>query len=117
MDKPKKLILDYSKWRCGDDGDHSLGEGPTKLLNEYGFMCCLGQFGQQMGVPEHEMDDMGEPCECNTQIELFTEDNGVFVMQAISVNDEPGTTPEEKISAIRTLLSGRGIELEVINKP
>jgi hypothetical protein len=80
-------------------------------------MCCLGQFGQQAGIPEHEMADMGEPCECGTQVELFTEDDGVFVMRAITINDDPSTTPEEKIKEISDLLKEKGIELEVINQP
>jgi hypothetical protein len=50
MDKPKKLILDYSKWRCGMDGANSLGDGETALLNDKGFMCCLGMFGKQCGI-------------------------------------------------------------------
>jgi hypothetical protein len=42
MEKPKKLILDYSKWRCGDDGEFKVGKGVTQLKNDEGFYCCLG---------------------------------------------------------------------------
>lgn len=117
MDKPKKLILDYSKWRCGGDGENKLGDGYTELLNKYGFACCLGQFSLQLGLYEDDILGRGEPCECNTDIPLFVEDDGVFVMRAININDDSDTTPEEKIEDIRDLLNGKGIELEVINKP
>lgn len=117
MDKPKKLILDYSKWRCGGEGINSLGQGDTQLLNIYGDMCCLGQFGLQLGLPEDEMYEVEEPCECKTGIDLFVDDSGVFVMRAISINDDEETTPEEKIKEIEVLLKEKGIELEVINKP
>ena len=117
MDKPKKLILDYSKWRCGMYGDDSLGEGDTALLNNAGFMCCLGQFGKQCGIPEDELLNRGEPCECETRVPLFEKDGGAFVVAAININDDENTTPEAKLNAIETLLREEGIELEVINKP
>lgn len=117
MDKSKKLILDYSKWRCGDNGGNKVGEGVTELLNEYGFMCCLGQFGLQLGLFEDDIYGRGEPCECKTDIPLFVEDDGVFVMRAIGINDDPDTDPDDKISSLSNLLKAKGIELEVINKP
>jgi hypothetical protein len=117
MHKPKKLILDYSKWRCGGDGENKIGEGHTELLNKYGFACCLGQFGLQLGLFEDDIYGKEEPCECKTDIPLFVEDDGVFVMQAIGINDDPYTDPDVKIFAISDLLKAKGIELEVINKP
>lgn len=117
MDKPKKLILDYSKWRCGGDADNKLGEGYTELLNKHGFACCLGQFGLQLGLFEDDILGRGEPCECKTEVPLFVEDGGVFVMRAININDDPDTTPNQKINEIAELLNEEGIELEVINKP
>jgi len=114
MDKPKKLILDYSKWRCGMDGGNSLGYGETALLNNKGFMCCLGQFGKQCGVPDNELFERGDPSECETSVPLF---EGSFVVSAININDDEDTTPEAKLNAIETLLREEGIELEVINKP
>lgn len=117
MDNPKKLILDYSKWRCDGDGENKIGEGPTELLNNYGFACCLGQFSLQLGLFEDDIYGLGEPCECKTDIPLFVEDDGAFVMQAININDDPDTDTDDKIISITTLLNSKGIELEVINKP
>lgn len=58
----KTLILKEAKWRCGDvttnpikeiDGkkveiDVCRGKGNTELKNKEGYMCCLGQFTQQL---------------------------------------------------------------------
>lgn len=117
MDKPKKLILDYSKWRCGGDSDYKVGEGVVALFNDQGFMCCLGQFGKQQGMTDDEMLNKGEPIECKTQVPLFINDTYSFVIDAIDINDDETTTPEIKIELLRERLGIEGIELEVINKP
>lgn len=141
MEKPKKLILDYSKWRCGEGGDYELGKGSTQLLNERGYMCCLGLWSQQLGASEEELKGKGDPNELSTLIPLFaTEDKEVseeydsmtdsyteyvetykrtsqLAVDAIEINDKRTTTPEEKIEALTELLLTEGIELEVINKP
>jgi len=128
MNKPEKLILDYSKWRCGGDGDgiNVKGKGRTSLLNEYGFSCCLGQFEQQMGVPIDRLLHRLDPCDLhlhglNFLIEELPETRG-FVNSKLSgdcidINDNKDTTPEEKIQQLTERLAQEGIQLEVINKP
>lgn len=133
MDKPKKLILDYSKWRCGgDNGQNKLGDGTVALLNKEGFMCCLGQWHLQLGATMEELLDNGEPNELKEAIFPFSyededdyDDDGACKRLrntglsgcAIGINDDSDTTPEEKIKALTKLLAFEGIELEVINKP
>lgn len=121
--KPEKLILDYSKWRCGDDGPHKLGEGPIALKNDNGFMCCLGMWSLQLGASEDEILNKGEPCEIDTLIPLLAyidEDSALSTHLSsicIGINDDYNTTPDEKISLLTEALIGEGIQLEVINKP
>lgn len=130
MNKPEKLILDYSTWRCGEDGEHSLGEGLTQLCNDDGFMCCLGQWSIQQGASKEEMIGKGEPNEINTLIPLFAEKikynseawedeikTTELAYDAIGINDDEKTTPEQKIDLLTQLLANQGIALEVINKP
>lgn len=127
MDKPKKLTLDYSKWRCGEDGDNALGTGKTKLLNEDGFMCCLGIWSLQLGAPEGDLLQKDDPSELKMLIPLFAEDGRLkfrgcrwtthLSTECMSINDDKDTTPEEKIEQLGELLREEGIELEVINKP
>lgn len=123
MDNPKKLILDYSKWRCGEDGPNKVGEGPVRLLNPEGFSCCLGQWCHQLGATKEETINKWEPDEIMTLVPLFAhyEDDvkrsNRLSDECIHVNDDPDTTPEEKIEKLKKRLAKEGIELEVINKP
>lgn len=138
----KELILDYSKWRCGDDGENKVGSGTTALLNDQGFMCCLGQWCQQLGAPDNELLNNGEPQEVKTAIDLFVEvekhnyeyfchERGEYVSEeiidgkcgntlagdCITINDNADTTAQEKITQLTELLAQNGITLKVINQP
>jgi hypothetical protein len=44
----KTLILDYNKWVFGGVVDR----GTSKMQNQEGFQCCLGQFSCQAGIDE-----------------------------------------------------------------
>jgi hypothetical protein len=109
MDKPKKLILDYSKWRSGGYWKNQTGIGKEKLLNDCGFMCFLGQYHMQLGATEKQLL-------CSGPVNLSL-DPPSFSEEAIMINDDPDTTPERKIELLKELIVKEGIELEVINKP
>lgn len=125
----KKLILDYSKWRCGggisDYNKNALGEGLTYLLNTEGYMCCLGQFSLQIApkLKEKDIKGRGTPAGTNTNIGCLTKihDGSVFNSTlsdlAMNINDDPNTTPEEKIAELKKLFLTHDYEIEVINKP
>jgi len=124
MDKPKKLILDYSKWRCGENGPNKVGEGCVRLLNLEGFSCCVGQWSHQLGASTEETRHRFEPDEIDTLIPLFAyydldddKRSTKLTNDCIGINDDPDTTPEEKITLLRDRLAKEDIELEVINKP
>lgn len=120
MKAKKQLTLDYSKWRCGDNDINRLGEGKTLLLNDRGYMCCLGQFSLQFGCSKTEIKGVSFPYGLGKRIPLLTDHSGShteFSRKAVSINDNLETTPEEKISLLRKLLKGKGIRLVVKNKP
>ena len=50
-----EFIIDRSKWRCGGQGKNSRGKGSVKLLNNEGFMCCLGQTCSQTGIENEDL--------------------------------------------------------------
>ena len=50
-----KFRIDRSKWRCGDESSKAKGLGPTQLLNDQGFMCCLGHVELQLGLSEDQI--------------------------------------------------------------
>lgn len=118
-----KLVLDYSKWRCGLNGETKVGEGETRLKNAEGFMCCIGQWCEQVGVPETQLLDITTPTYFKYVVQPFNQRDGSgfvssrFSIQAMQINDNKITTPEEKIIALKELCHSYDIELEVINKP
>lgn len=123
--KDNKLVLDYSKWRCGEHDRNKLGMGPTLLENYAGYRCCLGQFAIQLGVPEERIIGLGEPDQLairgldSIDISLLIGRGGntVFSVMAININDDPNTSIESKIEDLTGLCRRNGYELEVINKP
>lgn len=48
----RQLVIDRAKWRTGDESSFKSGEGRTMLKNEEGYMCCLGFYCVQAGIPE-----------------------------------------------------------------
>lgn len=130
MDNPKKLILDYSKWRCGGNGENKVGDGVVALLNDQGFMCCLGQWHRQSGVSDRDLLNKGEPNELPEETPVFSFENDwnesgecveikntTLSTIAIGINDDEDTTPKYKADQLTNLLASKGIELEVINMP
>lgn len=63
------FVIDRSKWRCGGNDDPlkphqiniAIGSGGVSLLNDDGFMCCLGQVCKQSAVPDYFLDGSGDP--------------------------------------------------------
>lgn len=124
----KKLILDYSKWRAGGNLQEptwkQLGIGNTELHNKEGFECCIGQFLLQCDATIEDIQDVGEPLDLGRYFPPFNKTAGTtsFVNSKLSndlirVNDDPFSTPEQKILEISSLLKNEGIELDVINCP
>lgn len=130
----KTLTLDKSKWRCGGKTNNSankLGKGPTKLLNEEGFMCCLGQFALQLGATEDMIRGRAIPAHIHISLEglnVFTDyathnpderndgcwDDTQLSCEAMKINDDIVTTVEDKISNLKVLFLKHGYEINVI---
>ena len=117
-------------WRCGQNSEHSLGKGTTRLLNSEGFMCCLGQFTPQLNpeVKEDQIKYMFMPASVSMYIPLLTEkkestfgtpyiDNTNFAGEAVTINDSEEMPVEEKVAKLRELFGQHGYEIEVINVP
>lgn len=118
----KKLTLDYSKWRCGGiDNPNALGEGYTRMMNEQGFMCCLGQISLQLNesLTPDDIKYKAFPSSVDRDIPLLSSDAGDTILtdEAISINDDSDTTPNQKIALLQELFNSKGYKLEVINKP
>ena len=120
----KTLILDYSKWRCGRNGKNKLGKGETFLCNKSGYMCCLGQFSPQLNIKVKKEDlkflaipsDLSKEIPFLTSFYHFTHRDSDLSRQAININDDTKTTPEEKIKLLRELFKEYGLIIRVINR-
>lgn len=118
----QELVIDRQKWRTGSDGPHKTGEGTTQLLNEQGFMCCLGFECLRLGLTEENILQIGEPQEVdeayydNIDYMLtgarFQKD---WVTEAIEVNDNPELTLDQKEALIESIFGKEGIEVKFIN--
>ncbi len=131
MEIKQTFTIDCNTWRCGDDGKYKLGEGNTALLNDKGFMCCLGQVALQLDVHEADLLGVGEPegVESDTILGLLVtnewdEDsendikhNTVLSSEAMGINDNGNTTIETKINDLKELFNDNGYGLEFINIP
>lgn len=123
----KKLTIDRNIWRRGGSSNDIL-HGDTRLLNEQGFMCCLGFFCEQAGIPKNYLDT-GEPFDIGPSQyldlipELATpleeEDgyvNTILTTRAIQINDDPTLTNKEREIQLTTLFAVNNIDVEFINK-
>ena len=132
------FVLDVSKWRCGGSictSNLVIGEGDTKLLNEEGYMCCLGQFAEQAGFVKDLLMNVNYPDMIlrYTDRESLTESQkdylDIFVvngfmtklsMELSQLNDAGISTYQDlvdKIESIKNLLTEHGYTLNVVNMP
>ena len=138
MKLPKQSVLDYDKWICGcpnqrlarDEGNYH-GKGLTLLLNDEGFMCCLGQFSSQAGVEDKDLLSNGEPEELhryksiqvNGLVDSYENDEGVVIRNtcladsAMTINDYEDSTVKDKARDIKELFEKEGYEVELVNFP
>lgn len=123
-----KLVLDRSKWICGQPWDNTqkencAGQGDTELLNDYGYMCCLGQFTPQLNpaITDEELEGSIYPSGLNKKVKLLNYVKSLgywvdtkFAKAAMSINDNADTTLSEKEEALVKLCKTNGVELEIV---
>lgn len=119
----KVLKINRSKWRTGKDSKHSKGIGDTELLNNEGFMCCLGFLSLQEGIPKEKILEVSTPYELGQEAEdklpylLDTfKLNNKFCKTAMGINDSIRTTAEEKEERITKHFAKKGIKVVFTGK-
>ncbi len=129
MEIKQTFTIDCNTWRCGDNGMNKLGEGNTILLNDEGYMCCLGQVALQLDVHEADLLGKGEPEQLHIDIELLTvinnsdEEKGSIIAnselssEAMRINDSTESTVSQKMKELKELFNDKGYDLEFINIP
>lgn len=136
MSTERTFIIDCDKWICGGDSIRhlhqcGLGNGITEMLNDCGYMCCLGQVSKQL-YPNINLDG-GDPedvyrsnfendryfidilCYYDEKYDRYA--NTELSVAAMSINDEKKTSVKTKISKLTDLFAGHGYDLNFINVP
>lgn len=106
---PKELVLDYEIWRSG--GPYNLkelnivGKGSTELLNKEGYMCCLGQFCQQAGVPRNDLLYREYPYQLPNVPKLFVSNGYMTDLagQAAEINDDRYLSVADRVVHLQNL--------------
>ena len=62
--RTKTIEISLSKWKRG-----AIGEGYTKLLNPYGWQCCLGFMCRAYGLRIQDIKDVGFPDKVKDRLE------------------------------------------------
>lgn len=122
-----EFTIDRSKWRCGGDHSKQIGEGNTRLLNEEGYMCCLGQCALQVGIPKDDIFNWGEPLEILNIIEenpfviliegAFTtrQLNTELSKRAMAINDDVELNQTEREAGLQRIFQEYGHTINFIN--
>lgn len=120
----REFVIDRSQWRCGGTNDSGCGFGPTSLLNDHGFMCCLGQIARQLGWGCENIKGCGCPSDVilsgkkvNKKILLsgFEEDSE-FANVAMTINDDPKITQRTREKRLIALGKKHGLQIKFIGK-
>ena len=87
------FVIDRSKWRNGVNGINSKGQGITKLLNEEGYMCCLGMVCSQLNISDDKLLRKSHPIDLLQDVPYLTgyvsDEIGDtdLAFEAITIND------------------------------
>jgi hypothetical protein len=119
---PRVLTIDRSKWRRG-----RLGTGSPKLLNEAGFMCCLGFEALACGLTPEQIINANYPfslleyghidatsdyakSHIEVDSETFYHSNTPAAARAAIANDNPNIDEEERERRVRAALIELGLD-------
>lgn len=113
------FTIDRSKWRCGGEGPNKRGLGGTFLLNETGFMCCLGHVAGQLEASPDSLIGVGDPCsvkgkdlgilvEYEKRWECERTCNSILAGRAIAINDNETYCDNDREQALQTLFQAYG---------
>lgn len=119
-----EFIIDRSKWRCGQYGPHSLGQGQTMLLNYRGFSDIIGQCLIRLGIPKEDLRGKSVPNAIPKVLLNFTKldeagmfQNTSFSRKVMRLNDAPDILPEDREIALQDIFEGAGHKLTFEGKP
>lgn len=113
----QQLVIDRSKWLCGRKQEQltrpfrsANGDGPIRLLNGYGFKCCLGFAAQQLdGATDTDILGLAFP---SNIVGIAPNSPTVRVeIPAAAANDDCTLTFEEREKIVAELFAEHGVEV------
>lgn len=117
-----KFTVDRSKWRFGG-GKHFDTKGETQLLNNRGYMCCLGFCMKQLGLDDNLIRDKAAPANVMLKHNDFvscgpygTIKNSSLSMEAMRINDNDNISGPERERRLIELFSEHGHEIEFVGE-
>lgn len=135
MAKKRVLVINRAKWRRGGDTPTLVEKyGDTMLLNEKGFMCCLGFDAVALGIPKYQLESCGNPSDIivkkpnsvyvTTRLETVEHGDGSkgyvdvkAVKEAVEANDVNGISLRTREARVRKALKKLGwAKVEFVGK-
>lgn len=114
------LIIDRAKWRTGGtpiQHVYSTGKSYTALLNDKGYMCCLGFRCEQMGIPKEDLlghttpEDLSDDWDIADLIDK-PGGNSNFTRIAMKKNDNITINSKEREKEIKKHFATIGVTVE-----
>ena len=116
-----KVTINRARWRTGLHSVNQTGTGETLLLNDEGYMCCLGFICAASGVPAVRLYDKVIPCNLPKSLKntlpglkyLLSENPNVsLASKATKINDDRSTTSHEKEQKLLELFKNSEFDIE-----
>lgn len=135
---PTHFVIDVTKWRCGGGIQKSnhmpnvYGLGVTQLLNDEGFMCCLGQISLQLGIESSKLKNQDSPTNVSEKFgiripiltykrrddaeELYWRSTRLALC-AIKINDQYHQPIEDKKAQLKELFQKHNLFIKFVGEP
>lgn len=111
----KKFTVRRSKWRRGGPHYSEKNKGTTFLLNEEGYMCCLGFACNQIcRIPMEKLLNNSYPWEVANSNTTFVDSEGNspdFVKKAVNINDNEKISNKVREARLTKLFADNGIKV------
>lgn len=124
---PEEVVIDRSKWVCGDivktvNGNKERILGSNQLLNSLGNKCCLGFSLSACGVPDDRLLNRDTPKDIAAALGLNIDpfatvnDNCGLSKVAVGVNDNDDYTQEYREKRLTELFAESNVKLRFVGK-
>lgn len=125
MKKLTKVVkINRAKWRTGGHNEGQSGEGETRLLNQEGYMCCLGFASHQIGkMAKETLEGAIMPSSLGRVISPLVKRsesgkciNTRFSNECAHLNDSNSITRKQREYRLKRKFNAQGIDLQFVGK-